>query len=50
MGASGYEWWTFQVKPQGFVVPHQTTIGFVYARPWEGANNSTPVEFHITTH
>src|SRR5262245_44150823 len=32
MGASGFEIWTFKVKPAGFVVPQQTIIRMVYAR------------------
>ena len=36
IGASGFESWTFRVKPAGFTVPQQTTIRMVYARPWQG--------------
>lgn len=49
MGAPGYEVWTFNVKPAAFIVPQQTTIHFVYARPWQGADNSTQTIFHVTT-
>ncbi len=49
MGAPGYELWTFRAKPAAFLVPQQTTIRFVYARPWEAADNSTQVVFKVTT-
>lgn len=49
MGAPGYEFWTFRVKPSAFMVPHQLTIRFVYARPWQGADNSTQIIFRVTT-
>jgi inhibitor of cysteine peptidase len=49
MGAPGYELWTFRSKPAAFIVPQQTTIRFVYARPWESADNSTQVVFKVTT-
>jgi inhibitor of cysteine peptidase len=49
IGAPGYEVWTFRVKPAGFVVPHQTTIHFIYARPWEAVGSSTDVVFKVMT-
>jgi len=49
IGASGFEFWTFRVKPAGFAVPQQTTIRMVYARPWQGSDNSTQVVFRIST-
>lgn len=49
IGASGYELWTFRVKPTAFVVPHQMVLRFVYARPWKGAENSNQVVFRVTT-
>ena len=49
MGAPGYEIWTFRVKPTGFLVPQQTTIRMIYARPWQGADNSTQLIFRVTT-
>lgn len=49
MGAPGYELWTFRMKPAGFIVPQQTTVRFVYARPWETADNSTQVMFKVST-
>ncbi len=49
MGAPGFELWTFRVKSSGFVVPQQTTIRLVYARPWQGADNSTQIIFRVTT-
>lgn len=48
-GAGGFELWTFRMKPAGFIVPQQTTIRFIYARPWQGADNSTQVVFRVTT-
>lgn len=50
IGAPGFEVWTFRVKPNGFTVPMQTAIRFVYARPWEADDNQTKqVVFQITT-
>lgn len=48
VGASGYELWTFKVKPAGFVVPQQTLIRFTYLRPWDVAD-STQILFKVTT-
>lgn len=49
MGASGYEYWTFRVKPLGFTVPRQTLIRFIYARPWEADDSSTQVVYQVST-
>jgi len=49
IGAAGSESWTFRIKPAAFVVPHQMPIRFVYARPWQGADNSTQIVFRVTT-
>jgi inhibitor of cysteine peptidase len=49
MGAPGYELWTFRVKSSGFVVPQQTTIRFIYARPWEVDDSSTQLTFRVAT-
>lgn len=49
IGASGFELWTFRVKPAGFTVPQQTTIRMVYARPSQGNDNSTQLVFRVTT-
>jgi inhibitor of cysteine peptidase len=49
IGAPGYELWTFQVKPAGFVVPQQTTIRFIYARSWDTTDGATPLVFHVST-
>ena len=49
MGAPGYEYWYFRVKHAGFIVPQQTLIRFLYARPWQGADNATQVTFRVTT-
>ncbi len=48
IGASGYEVWTFKVKPNAFVVPQQTAVRLIYARPWQGADNSTQLFFRVT--
>ncbi|EKD72859.1 MAG: hypothetical protein ACD_45C00565G0002 [uncultured bacterium] len=48
MGAPGYEVWTFKVKPAGFIVPQQTTLRFIYMRPWEKDNAATPLVFTVT--
>jgi inhibitor of cysteine peptidase len=49
IGSSGHESWTFTVKRAGFVVPQQTTIRMVYARPWEDVSKAAPLVFHIST-
>ncbi len=49
LGAPGYELWTFKVKPSAFVVPVQTTIRFVYARPWETDDKARQVVFLVST-
>lgn len=49
MGAPGYETWTFHVKPAGFKVPQQTTLRFVYTRPWEDSNQAKQVTYRIST-
>lgn len=48
LGAPGFEFWTFRVKPAGFIVPQQTLIRFNYARPWERADNPTQTAFLVT--
>lgn len=35
MGAPGFEEWSFQVKPNAFKTPTQSSITFVYERPWD---------------
>jgi inhibitor of cysteine peptidase len=49
IGAPGYELWTFQMKPAAFIVPQQTEVRFIYARPWKSTDNSTPIIFKVTT-
>lgn len=49
IGAPGYELWTFRVKPVGFVVPRQTTLRFIYSRPWSNSDSSTQVVFRLST-
>jgi inhibitor of cysteine peptidase len=48
IGAPGYEIWTFKVKSKSFVVPMQTFIRFVYARPWEENTQEKLVVFQVT--
>lgn len=48
-GAPGVECWTFKVKPAGFVVPQQTVIRLIYARPWQGNDGATQVVFRVST-
>lgn len=49
MGAPGMEEWTFKAKPAAFVVPQETTIRFVYTRPWEQSDNTTQMIFKVIT-
>ena len=49
IGAPGYEIWTFKAKPEALVVPQQTTIRLIYARPWQGSEGATQLVFHVTT-
>ena len=48
IGASGYERWTFKTKPTAFARPHQTTLHFVYARPWEKNKKNIEVIFAVS--
>ena len=48
IGASGFEEWTFKVKPGAFTVPQQTVIKMLYARPWQGDDNSTQLMFRVS--
>lgn len=49
VGAPGFELWEFHVKPDGFVVPQQTQIRFVYTRPWESGGEAKQLVFQLTT-
>lgn len=49
LGAPGYEVWTFRVKPDGFKVPMQTMIRFVYARSWQIDEQGKQLVFQVTT-
>ena len=49
IGASGFEYWTFRVNPTGFIVPQQTTMRMVYARPWQSNDPSTQLVFRVVT-
>jgi inhibitor of cysteine peptidase len=48
LGAPGYETWIFKAKPAAFVVPQQTSIRFVYARPWETGEGSMQLMFKVS--
>jgi inhibitor of cysteine peptidase len=48
IGAPGYETWVFRVKQAAFIVPQQTTIRMIYARPWQGSDSSTQTVFRVT--
>jgi len=50
VGAVGYELWTLKVKPAGFIVPQQTIVRFVYARPWDAEDQAKQLVFRVTTH
>lgn len=49
MGSPSYEVWVFKMKPNAFVVPHQTMMRFVYSRPWQGNDGSNQLLFRIST-
>ncbi len=49
MGASGYETWTFLVKPAAFQVPQQIKIRLIYMRPWESDDSAKQVVLSIAT-
>lgn len=49
MGASGFEYWSFRVKPEAFKVPQQLQLRFVYSRPWENSDQEKVVIFVIST-
>jgi len=49
VGAPGFELWTFRARPDAFIVPQQTSIRFVYARPWEASETTTQAIFKVTT-
>jgi inhibitor of cysteine peptidase len=49
VGAAGYQRWVFRVKPAAFVVPHQFTIKFIYARPWDTKETAREVTFQVMT-
>lgn len=47
VGAPGSEMWTFKIKPAGFIVPQQSVLRLVYARPWQGVDGSTQLIFRV---
>jgi inhibitor of cysteine peptidase len=47
IGTPGYEEWTFKVKNPAFTASQQTTLVFIYARPWEKAKSATQVVFTV---
>ena len=49
IGQSGFELWTFRVKPAGFNQAEKTTtISMIYARPWQPSDHPTQLEFKVT--
>lgn len=49
MGAPGFEVWSFKVKPTAFKTATETTLHFVYGRPWEKNKNTRELVFTIST-
>jgi inhibitor of cysteine peptidase len=49
IGAPGYEVWTFRMTRAAFAKPQQTTIRFVYARPWKGGAKGKEILFKVNT-
>ncbi len=49
MGAPGYEFWTFRLKPAAFLVPHQLIIRLVYMRPWQSDETGKQLIVRVTT-
>lgn len=49
IGASIIERWTFKIKPAGFIVPHQTTIRMIYARPFQGNEGANQLTYRVST-
>ena len=49
IGAPGYQEWIFTVKQDAFVVPQQTIIHFVYARPWAPKEQANELIFKVST-
>lgn len=49
IGAPGFEFWTFRIKPAGFVVPQQSIIRMIYSRPWQDNGDSTEHVFRVST-
>lgn len=47
MGAGGFEWWTFRLKPAAFASNQPVVLKMVYRKPWETANGETQVVFKI---
>ena len=48
VGASGYDVWTFSVKPAAFIVPQMTQLRFIYTRPWETQDQVKQLVFKIS--
>ena len=49
MGAPSEEVWIFNVQSNGFIVPRQTELHFVYARPWSNEANAKELLFQVST-
>lgn len=48
MGAPGYEYFSFRATKEFFMLPQQTDLKFIYARPWVNNDQTTSVIFHIS--
>lgn len=49
LGAGGAEVWTFKVNKIAFTVPMQTTLRLIYARPWQGSDTASQLNFRVST-
>lgn len=49
MGAGGFEWWTFSIKPAAFLMPQEIKLNFSYARPWENEKPEKKLTFTVVT-
>jgi predicted secreted protein len=48
VGAPGFDYWTFKVKPAAVVGSLNTKLKMVYVRPWEEGKIAKQIEFVIT--
>lgn len=49
MGSPGFEVWTFHVNKKSFVVPQQTLIRMIYARPWDANDQSKQLVYRVSS-